>query len=211
MTQAGDPWFQALVGQWWTPPSDLGVVGAAATKRQTTSTAWHNFSEQLRQELSGSLNPELQKGMTADSIREAFTWGADQASDVAETNGTISKAHGSAHHWVSDLNSRLETIAHGGKAEINNIQASKDLPPIKLGKIVDVVMRCQQDANSAAAPCTQNIFEAMQTVLDRRGIPTSARQFAQQHGIDTTRLLGSPSKEAVTQQVKDVLNQGGPT
>ncbi len=78
-----DPWFQALVGQWWTPPPDLSVVGAAATKRQTTSTAWHNFSEQLRQELSGSLNPELQKGMTADSIREAFTWGADQASDVA--------------------------------------------------------------------------------------------------------------------------------
>jgi hypothetical protein len=72
-------------------------------------------------------------------------------------------------------------------------------------------MRCQQDANSAAAPCTQNIFEAMQTVLDRRGIPKSARQFAQDHGIDTTRLLGSPSKEAVTQQVKDVLNQGGPT
>jgi hypothetical protein len=211
MTQSGDPWFHALVGQWWTPPSDLGVVGAAATKRQTTSTAWHNFSEQLRQELSGSLNPELQKGMTADSIREAFTWGADQASDVAETNGTISKAHGSAHQSVSDLNSRLETIAHGGKTEINNIQASKDLPPIKLGKIVDVVMRCQQDANSAAAPCTQNIFEAMQTVLDRRGIPTSARQFAQEHGIDTTRLLGSPSKEAVTQQVKDVLNQGGPT
>ena len=211
MTQAGDPWFHALVGQWWTPPSDLGVVGAAATKRQTTSNAWHNFSEQLRQELSGSLNPELQKGMTADSIREAFTWGADQASDVAETNGTISKAHGSAHHWVSDLNSRLETIARGGKTEINDIQASKDLPPIKLGRIVDVVMRCQQDANSAAAPCTQNIFEAMQTVLDRRGIPTSARQFAQEHGIDTTRLLGSPSKEAVTQQVKDVLNQGGPT
>jgi Family of unknown function (DUF5631)/Family of unknown function (DUF5632) len=211
MTQAGDPWFQALVGQWWTPPSDLGIVGAAATKRQTTSTAWHNFSEQLRQELSGSLNPELQKGMAADSIREAFTWGADQASDVAETNGTISKAHGSAHHWVSDLNSRLETIAHDGKTEINNIQASKDLPPIKLGKIVDVVMRCQQDANSAAAPCTQNIFEAMQTVVDRRGIPKSARQFAQDHGIDTTSLLGSPSKEAVTQQVKDVLNQGGPT
>ena len=211
MTQAGDPWFQALVGQWWTPPSDLGVVGAAATKRQTTSTAWHNFSEQLRQELSGSLNPELQKGMTADSIREAFTWGADQASDVAKTNGTISKAHGSAHHWVSDLNSRLETIAHGGKTEINNIQESKDLPPIKLGKIVDVVMRCQQDANSAAAPCTQNIFEAMQTILDRRGTPESARQFAQEHGIDTTRLLGSPSKEAVTQQVKNVLNQGGPT
>ena len=42
-------------------------------------------------------------------------------------------------------------------------------------------------------------------ILDQRGIHTSARQFAQQHGIDTTRMLGSPNKEAVTQQVKDIL------
>ncbi len=76
---------------------------------------------------------------------------------------------------------------------------------MKLGRIVDVVMRCQQDANAAAAPCTQNIFEAMQTVLDQRGILHRARQFAQEHGIDTTRSLGSPSEEAVTQQVQGYL------
>ena len=108
-----------MVGQWWTPPSDLSIVGAAATKRRTTSTAWQSFSNQLRQELSGSLSPELQKGMAADSIREAFTWGADQAGDVAKTNGVISDAHHSAQQCVHDLNSRLETIAHDGKSEIN--------------------------------------------------------------------------------------------
>ena len=110
---------------------------------------------------------------------------------------------------VHDLNSRLETIAHDGKSEINQIQQSKDLPPIKVGKIVEVVMRCQQDANAAAAPHTQNVFEAMQSILDQRGIHTSARQFAQQHGIDTTRMLGSPSKETVTQQVQGLLGEGG--
>jgi hypothetical protein len=108
------------------------------------------------------------------------------------------------------LNSRLETIARNGKSEIKTIQESKDLPPVKLGKIVEVVMRCQQDANSAAAPTTQNVFEAMQTILDQRGIHVSARQFAQQHGIDTTRMLGSPNKETVTQQVEGILNQTGP-
>jgi hypothetical protein len=204
-----DPWFMAMVGQWWTPPPDVSVVGAAATKRRTTATAWQHFSDQLRQELSGSLNPELQKGMAADSIRDAFTWGAGQAGDVAKTNGVISDAHHSAHECVHDLNSRLETIAHDGKSEINQIQQSKDLPPIKLGRIVEVVMRCQQDANAAAAPHTQNVFEAMQTILDQRGIHTSARQFAQQHGIDTTRMLGSPSKETVTQQVQGLLGEGG--
>ena len=199
-----------MVGQWWTPPTDLSIVGAAATRRRTTSTAWHNFSDQLRQELSGSLSPELQKGMAADSIREAFTWGADQAGDVAKTNSVISDAHHSAHQCVHDLNSRLETIAHDGKTEIQQIQESKDLPPVKLGKIVEVVMRCQQDANSAAAPSTQNVFEAVQTILDQRGIQVSARQFAQQHGIDTTRMLGSPNKETITEQVRGLLDKAGP-
>ncbi len=37
----------------------------------------------------------------------------------------------------------------------------------------------------------------------------SARQFAQQHGIDTTRLLGSPNEETVTEQVKGLLGEGG--
>ncbi len=207
---SGDPWFHLMVGQWWTPESDLATVGATATKRQMTSTAWQHFSGQLRQQMSGSLSPEIQKGVTADNLRQAFTWGADQADDVAKTNSVISDAHGSAHRSVSELNSRLKTIAHDGKSEINQIQESKDLAPVKLGKIVEVVMRCQQDANAAAAPSTQNIFEAMQNVLDQRGIDMSARQFAQQQGIDTTRMLGSPNKEAVTEQVKGILGQSGP-
>lgn len=205
-----DAWQQILVGQWWTPESDLGIVGAAATKRQTTATAWQHFSEQLRQQLSGPLNPEIQKGMTADNIRQTFTWSADQAGDVAETNGTISRAHGSARGWVADLNSRLSNIANDGKMRIQQIQGSKDPAPIKLGKIVEVVMDCQQQANAAAAPCTQNVFEAMQTILDRRGIPKSARQFAQEHGIDTNHMLGSPNEETVTEQVQGLLNHSGP-
>jgi hypothetical protein len=207
---SGDPWFQLMVGQWWTSPNDLVVISASATKRRATSTAWQGFSDDLRQQLTGSLNPELQKGMAADSIREAFMWGADQADGVAKTNGVIGDSHCKAHESVSDLNSRLETIAHDGKSEINQIQQSKDLPPVKLGKIVEVVMRCQQDANAAAAPHTQNVFEAMQNILDQRGIPTSARQFAQQHGIDTTRMLGSSNKDTIAEQVNGLLGQSGP-
>jgi hypothetical protein len=205
-----DAWRDLLVGQWWTPETDLNIVGAAATTRQATAAAWQHFSDQLHQELSGPLNPELQKGMTADTIRETFKWGANQAGDVAETNDVISKAHGSAHEWVTDLNSRLDTIAHDGKSRIQQIQNSKDLAPIKVGKIVEVVMECQQQANAAAAPCTQNIFEAIQTILDRRGIPKSARQFAQEQGLDTTHMLGSPNKETVTEQVKGILNGPAP-
>jgi hypothetical protein len=203
-----NPYRKLLVGQWDTPASDLSIVNAAATKRQSTAATWHQFSEQLTEELSGPLNPELQKGMTADSIREAFKWGASQAQDVADTNETISKAHTSAHNSVTDLNCRLDTIADDGKSRIDTIQSSQQSPAIKFGQIVEVVMDCQQQANVAAAPHTQNIFEAMQTILDRRGVHMSARQFAQQHGLDTTHMLGSPNKDSVTEQVRTFL--GGP-
>jgi hypothetical protein len=205
-----DPWFMLMVGQWWTPESDLGIVGAAATKRQATATAYQNFSDQLRQALNGPLSPEVQKGQAADGIREVFNQGVNQSSEVSKTNGVISDAHQSAGHQVSHLNSRLQSIAEQGKSDINRIMQSKDPLPMKMSEIVDVVVQCQQDANSAAAPTTQNVFEAMQKILDQRGIRESARQFAQQHGIDTTRMLGSPNKEAVGQQVKGLFEQSGP-
>lgn len=204
---SSNPYRKLLVGLWDTPESDLATVGAAATHRQATASAWHDFSERLTGELSRSISPNLQKGKTADSIRDAFTQGAGQARDVSEINETISRAHTSAHHSASDLNSQLDTIADNGKSRIDTIQNSKESPVIKFGQIVEVVMDCQQQANTAAAPHTQNVFEAMQTILDRRGIPMSARQFAQQHGLDTTRMLGSPSKQSVTEQVKQFLDR----
>jgi hypothetical protein len=210
MTADNDnPWFHLMVGQWWTPGIDLSIVNAAATKRQATSSSWQNFSDRLRQQLTGSLSADTQKGITADNLRDTVHWGAEQARDIAKTNDVISASHSSAHSFVSDLNSRLETIADQGKAEIDHIQQSKDLPAVKLGKIVDVVMQCQQDANTAAAPCTQNVFEAVQNILDQRGLQTNARQFARQHGIDTTRMLGSPPKETITQHVAGLLGDGG--
>jgi hypothetical protein len=111
----GNPWFHVMVGQWWTTEADLGTLTVAANKRHMTSTAWQHFSDGLRQQLTGSLSPDIQKGVTADNLRDAFTWGADQAGGVAKTNGVISESHGAAHRCASELNSRLKTIADEGK------------------------------------------------------------------------------------------------
>jgi Family of unknown function (DUF5631)/Family of unknown function (DUF5632) len=211
MTSGGVGWRQILVGQWLTPESDLALVNSAAIKRQATAAAWHHFSEQLTQQLSGPLSPDIQKGMAADNIRGIFQSGASQARDVGDTNGVISKANGSAHEAVTSLNSRLNEIASDGESRIQQIQQSKDLVPIKVGKIVEVVMDCQGQANSAAAPCTQNVFEAMQTILDQRGIHMSARQFAQACGLDTTGMVRSPNESSIRQQVTSMLDnkEGG--
>lgn len=211
MTGEGPPgaWGEILVGQFWTPYSDLSIVRAAVAKRKTTSAAWQSFSDQLHETLSGPISPEIQKGVTADTIRQSFTWSADQASDVADINEVISKAHSSGHNSAAELNSQLVTIAQDGDARIKEIQGSRDPAPIKVGKIVEVVAECQQRATTAAAVCAQNIFEAMQAVLAQRGVPKSSRQFAQELGIDSTRMFGSPSKDAIRQQVQALVNGTG--
>ena len=171
----GNPWFHVMVGQWWTPEADLGTLTVAANKRHTTSTAWQHFSDELRQQLTGSLSPDTQKKTTADNLRDAFTWGAEQAAGVAKTNSVISDSHGTAHRCAGELNSRLKTIADEGKSEIDQIQQSQELTSGETGQNCrgsDALPR--QDANSAAAPSTENVFEAVQNILDQRGIPVSA-------------------------------------
>ena len=111
------------------PASDLSIVDAAATKRQTTAATWHQFSEQLRQELSGPLNPELQKGMTADCIREAFKWGADQARMSRTRTKPSAKLTTPRITRVTDLNSQLDTIADDGKSRIDTISKLQKSPP----------------------------------------------------------------------------------
>lgn len=202
-------WGKILVGQFWTPQSDLTAVSVASAKRKATSVAWQSFSDQLHQTLSGPISPEIQKGASAERIRQMFQWSADQADNVAETNDIISKAHSSGHNSAAELNSQLATIAQNGDARIKEIQDSRDPVPIKAGKIAEVVVECQQQATTAAALCAQNIFEAMQMVLAQRHIPKSSRQFVNEFGMDPARMFGSPNEDTIRQHVQSLVNRAG--
>ncbi|EUA42883.1 hypothetical protein I552_7624 [Mycobacterium xenopi 3993] len=106
----------------------------------------------------------------------------------------IKSSYQSAHDSGAELLRQLDTIAEDGNSRIKQIQSSKDPLPVKVGKITDVVLDCQTQANIKAATHCDNVFTEIQKVLDQRGIPSSARQFAKDHGIDLSSSFGSPAK-----------------
>ncbi len=202
-TASSGGWTEILVGH--QRPRGLGVIAGAAAKRGNTALAHYQFSDLLRQQQTTSLAP--QEGVTADDIKDAFRWGAEHHRQIGEVNGVIQSSYQASHEAGSQLLQELNTIAHDGNSRINHIQASQDPVPIKIGKITDVVMDCQTQANLRAATRCDDVFNQIQTVLDKRGVPVSARQFAKNLGFDPT--FGSPNREAVQRQVETVLNQSG--
>ena len=134
---------------------------------------------------------------------EAFTWGADQAEGVAKTNSVISESHGSAHRCASELNSRLKTIAEEGKVRNQSDSAIQGFASGEIGQNQwkwscvanrTRILRRRPALRTSSRPC--------KTYWTSEEYHMSARQFAQQHGIDTTRMLGSPNKETIAEQVK---------
>lgn len=199
-------WGSILVGRYWTPQSDLTIINAASANRRNSSAAWQNFSNQLSETLAGPIGSDMQKGVTADAIRQAFRWCISHASEVSEKNALLAHAHSTSHASVRELNTQLAAIAHDGDARIREIQNSKDSGLIKVAKITDVVRDCQTQATTAAAACGQDILEAVQKILVHQGISKSSRQFMQELGMDPTRMFNSPNDEVIRQQVQQLVN-----
>ncbi|EUA42892.1 hypothetical protein I552_7633 [Mycobacterium xenopi 3993] len=175
--------------------------------RGSNAAAHNYFADTLaQQQFTSLLN---QQGFTADDIRGAHNEGEQHHRRVGATNEVIKSSYQSAHDSGAELMRQLDTIAEDGNSRIKQIQSSKDPLPIKISKITDVVLDCQTQANIKAATHCDNVFSEIQKVLDQRGIPSSARQFAKEHGIDLAGKFGSPNKEAVRQQVEQVLNASG--
>ncbi|SPX89940.1 putative transmembrane protein [Mycobacterium xenopi] len=197
------PWTEILVGH--QSPRGLGIISGAATNRQVIAAANHQYADALQQQQFTSL--VHQDGVTADDIREAHRKSEQHHRQIAAINDTITSAYRSSHDSGSELQRELGSIAHDGNFRIEQIQRSKDPLAIKIGKITDVVMDCQTQANIKAATYCDNVFNEVQKVLDERGIPLSARQFAKDNGVDLTGKFGSPNKESVREQVEALLNK----
>lgn len=201
----GTDWTQVLIGH--QSPKGLPIVGTAAASRGATAAANHNFADLLTQQQSTSLLN--QEGITAQDIREAFAEGAKRHRRIAETNDTIASAYQASHDSGTELQRELNNIAREGNHRIGQIQSSGDPLPIKVGKITEVVMDCQNRANVKAATHCGNVFDQIQTVLDKRGVPLSARQFAQNQGTDVSRSFGSPNRDSVRTQVEKTVKTAG--
>ena len=200
-----DGWGFLLVGHQWPTSTSLGTVSAAAASRGTVATAFENYAQLLQSIRSGPLAD--QRGVTAEDALEAFQHGRDRALDVSEKNVSKRTAYEGALQSANELRSALSSIAQEGKSQIRNIETSNDPLPVKVSKIVDVVVNAQSDADTRAATHSDNVFNSIQQVLNKSGFDTPARQFSAQHGFDLSPSRQPLSKDAVQEQVSNLLKQ----
>lgn len=198
------PWTVLLIGHQWPGSESLAAMAAAAATRKTSSGALERYADSLRSVITGPLAD--QEGLTAEDARDAFSAGERHALALAEKNLTKGNSYESANRYVSEFRSELAEIAADGDAQIKQVLNSGDPAPIKFNKLVEIVVEAQSRANAKAAAYSDNLFAAVQKVLDHEGIPTSAREFAKANGFDADNAQIHPNKDAIRDHVAALTN-----
>ena len=197
-------WSPVLVGHVWPTSSNLEILANQSTIFGSTASDYYHLEEQLRIARFGPLSN--QEGATAEELREAFRNGEKNAQEIAQRSENKKASYSSAHLSATSLRSALTEIAQEGNSKIKEIQTSKEPIPAKIEKITSVVLDCQQMASSKAAILSDTIFDAIQKILDRENISTSARKFAVDRGLSTEKMFQNSSKQTVKNMVQEKLD-----
>lgn len=201
----GDPWAALLVGHHWPGSSGLAILSAAAASRQAVGASFHGYADALRSVCDGVLSD--QDGETADGVRASFRSGETHARGVAERNTAKREALTRARHCASELRSALTEIADRGGSRIRTIIGGGESNAAKVAAIVEVVRAAHTEADARAAEGLQEVYGSIQSVLDTSGSPTSARQFAHQHGVGPRSPRQAAQPDAIHQQVRELLEK----
>ncbi|MDV3247030.1 DUF5631 domain-containing protein [Mycobacterium avium subsp. hominissuis] len=174
-------WSAALVGPWWPAPST--ALRAGAQHWSEACAEQQAYSQTLRTQWT--LFAAHNQGHTADDLIDRFRQGEKFHLDLAEKYQAKASAFNSAADANDYLRSRLSEIASTGNREINDILASKKLPPEKLAEIQAVQVRCNADAANASRDSVDKMMAATQKILDADGAGVDARSWAQANGFKT--------------------------
>ncbi len=178
-------WTPALIGPWWPAPST--ALRAGAQYWSQASAEQQLYSQTLRTEWT--LFAAHNQGHTADDLIDRFQQGEKFHLDLAEKYQTKASAFNSAADATDYVRSRLTDIANKGNNEINEILASKKLPPEQLAEIQAVQARCNADAANASRDAVDKMMTATQKILDVEGVGGDARSWARANGFN----VGDPS------------------
>src|SRR6201993_5091544 len=195
-------WSALLVGLQWVDGTAIGILDNAVVNRNTVVS---QFAD-LYRTLQGAINTTLadQEGRTADTIRDAFRQGSDQALEVVRKNQAYANAYQKAVNAVVTLRAALTDIAARGNKEINDIQNSKADVGTKVAEITDAIGRYQREANQREGACSDDIKDAGEGVTAAQGgSGPSFRQLAHAAGLDGSQ---QPDLKAIESQVRDKLD-----
>ncbi|MCA2314736.1 DUF5631 domain-containing protein [Mycobacterium sp. WUMAC-025] len=174
-------WTAALIGPWWPAPST--ALRAGAQHWDEACAEQQLYSQTLRAQWT--LFSAQNQGHTADDLINRFQQGEKFHLDLAEKYQTKTSAFNSAADATDYLRSRLSDIANTGNNEINEILASKKLPPEQLAEIQAVQLRCNADAANASRDAVDKMMAATQKILDVEGTGGDARSWARANGFNT--------------------------
>lgn len=201
-------WSPLLVGHQWPSDPAMAALSDGKSHWENTKAAYYDYEAKLRQIISGPLSK--QEGVTADDTLEAFLQGAEHARQVAEKNGVKESAYSAVQESMLSLRQDLTGLAEEGNKAIDDIKGSKEPAEIKVGQIVAVIQQHRALANLAAAKYGGNVLDATQSILDAEGTGSSARQFAQAHGVDVGQMYRQPEDQQVLErQVQGILGNPG--
>ncbi|MBX9981624.1 MAG: DUF5631 domain-containing protein [Mycobacterium gordonae] len=199
-------WSAILIGDHWPDEHDIMVVDLGREKRAAIRSGYIHLAEFLLSAQHGALAEQY--GHTADDLGRSFTRGENHARKVAALNGIKEDAYRTAHDSVQSLRSDLTAIAAEGNNDIRQIETSKLPPEAITAQIVDAIQRYKSMATMAAAKCAGNILDAMQRILEQEEIGQSARQFAQDHGVDLSHMFQARSeRDELEIQVRENLER----
>lgn len=174
-------WTAALIGPWWPAPST--ALRAGAQHWSAACAEQQLYSQSLRAQWTMFAAHNL--GHTADDLVHRFRQGEKFHMDLAEKYQIKASAFNSAADATDYLRSRLSDIADTGNKEINDILASKKLPPEKLAEIQAVQARCNADGANASRDAIDKMMAATQKILDADGAGGDARSWARANGFNT--------------------------
>ncbi|WP_231995144.1 DUF5631 domain-containing protein [Mycobacterium sp. 852002-10029_SCH5224772] len=161
---------------------------------QTLRTQWTLFAAQ-------------NQGHTADDLIDRFQQGEKFHLDLAEKYQAKASAFNSAADATDYLRSRLSDIANTGNKQINEILASKKLPPEQLAEIQAVQARCNADAGNASRDAVDKMMSATQKILDAEGNGGDARSWARANGFNANDA--SPPPPINQNELKSSLQGSG--
>lgn len=202
-------WSAILVGDQWPDGHDIAVLGLGRDKRAAVRTSYLAFADLLLNTQRGPLAE--QAGRTVDDIRHSFIRDENLARGVAALNGVKEDAYRTAYDSMQSLRNDLTAIAEEGNKEIKQVESSQFLTAAKTAKIADIIQRCKSLSAVAAAKYAGNVLDAIQSILDLQAMGQSARQFAQDHGVDLERMFRAHSGQGeLERQIRDHLERSSP-
>ena len=152
-------WTPLLVGDQWPSSISLETVLKAAAARREMASTYEHYADLLTTIKESNIAP--QEGTTAEDLRGEFNRSIANARHIANVNRVKSTSYLAVDRTVSELRSKLTSLAEDGNSRIDAVNTSKKPLPVKVAEILAILTETRAQALVAAGCCAGEISGAI--------------------------------------------------